>query len=547
MRPALDPAVQELIASGTRLPVTRPAGPTARSFLMCRRVDADGRLLRLFSGPIGCGKTSALFQDNTFFLPMLQPPDPGDGVRRFKHTVVHRNYRRLWSGPIPTFFKVVPVAERDWTGSKDGPAAHILRTKHPTDGGLIEVITEFGAIGDLDAETFARGYETTRVSLMEADQLAPDVLEWMEGRTGRYPKRKGGSFPRFRGVDMDMNAPEFGSWPEPYLDGDHPEWNIFSAPPAVIETGPGAFRPNPEAENLDNLPPGYYATEGKQTWYIRRMLQNKRGIDPKGAPVYEEFDPHRHVAAVELEPDPSLPLGIAFDQGLYPAGVIGQRTGDGRIRFIEEIVAAPGTGPTRFGEIVNATLSHPRYAAWGASERNAVVRRAEQIMAGADPAGFFGGDQQSEAAEDREWVVKLARVTKLRIRPACAHRYNRPSIRQDPLKKLMTRRDGHGEFFQMCPLKCRTLRRGYAAGYQWSTVKEAHGSGVRVVRTIKKNEFSHPCEAGEYLVMMLGGVSDFRDREEPSRSANAVRPTRAITDDHDPRLRQRDRGPRRGA
>lgn len=476
-----------------------PPGPTSLAFVNCK-----DKFVRAFNGPIGCGKTTTVFADNAIYIPWMQKRSPRDGWRRIKVTVVAKDYRKLWRGPIPTFRKLIPIVEKDWVGGTNNPALYTFKTRHPVDEGPIEVIFEFVAIGDQDAEEFMRGYESTRFLLMEADIQAPEVLHFAAGRAGRYPPMSDGG-PVFAGVDMDFNAPEFGSWMYDWMQKPLKHRALFKAPPAMLKYGPSHYEINPVAENLKNLPEGYYEQqiEGEPDYYIRRMILNKPGYNRHNLPVFEEYDDDVHCAARPLEPDLRLPLGIAFDQDLHPAAAVGQMSLDGQFRVIEELVPEPGTGPSAFGAEVNQLLAQPRYAEFPAAA----------IVAGCDPQGFYGGDEQSDKLSDREWALKVARVTKLKIRPACAN--NSLELRIDPLKvRMMERRRDQSPKFLICPVKCPTIRAGLSQGYHYRKVKLATEHGIQYAVAPVKNQYSHPVEAMQYLHLILGGYAQFRDRDE---------------------------------
>src|SRR5690606_4374202 len=124
---------------------------------------------------------------------------------------------------------------------------------------------------------------------------------------------------------------------------------------------------SPQAENRENLPPGYYEAQavGQPDWYVRRMIRNEFGYSRDGRPVYPEFSDARHVAAEALRPGPGLRLVIGADAGLTPAATIWQRLPNGQWRCLDELVAESGAGmgAKRFGEALNRLLAEPHYRA----------------------------------------------------------------------------------------------------------------------------------------------------------------------------------------
>lgn len=84
-------------------------------------------------------------------------------------------------------------------------------------------------------EAFARGFEVTGFYLNELDLLAPEVLQFLPGRTGRYPDMSHGGL-SWSGVIADFNAPDTDSW---IYHG------FFEAPPRGYRCCPARPRPRP--------------------------------------------------------------------------------------------------------------------------------------------------------------------------------------------------------------------------------------------------------------------------------------------------------------
>lgn len=318
--------------------VWTPPGPVSAA---CYNAMGD---VQAEMGPIGSGKTT-LFLMKIIKVARLQKPSPRDGVRRVKACVVHGNYRQLWRATIPSWWKRMPQSVGEWVGSAGGPATHKILFD---DGqGRIELIVDFVAIGDNRAEDILRGYEPTLFFLNEADLLASDVLPYCRGRVGRYPDIADGG-PSWYGVFMDFNAPNVEDWIYRIFFEDRPPgFEIFVQPSGLSD----------QAENLDNLPAGYYTNQlaGQPEWYVRRMIRNEFGYSRDGMPVYPEFIDSFHVADHVLEPLPGLPLKIGGDAGRSPAAIIGQRTATGQWRILDEIIAT-NMGANGFGKVVAQRL-----------------------------------------------------------------------------------------------------------------------------------------------------------------------------------------------
>ena len=466
-----------------------PPGPVALAFR--RATDT----VQALNGPVGGGKTTTLFEKFCMVQPMKQPPSPIDGVRRRVITVVHQDYRKLWRGPIPTYWKIFPknMADSTWTGGRNDPATHEMKFEHVRDGGPVHVTVNFIAIGDQDPEDVMRGYETSDWLLMEADLLAEDVFTYAMTRLARAPGREHGDLLN-PAIGCDFNAPQFESWVYERMTG---EWaasrRLYQQPPAAFEVQKGIFELNPDCENLHNLDQGYYPRQieelkARDIDLVRRFICNRPGYSKIGLPCYgEEYDDEVHAAKQALDPDPRLPLYLGVDAGGSPAAQLGQVKPGGRLWLLGEIIGAPGTGPQRFGAQINEVLASPRFS---------MFERAD-MMAFPDPSAFYGGDQESQGVADLDWVTKLREKTGIDCRSPGS---NAILPRLTAVKNLLIL-PGRYPGLLLCPRHCPVTRRGFAQGYQFSKVERANNSGIYVPPVPVKNEYSHPHDAVQYLAM----------------------------------------------
>ena len=139
------------------------------------------------------------------------------------------------------------------------------------------------------------------------------------------------------------------------------KWNFYKQPPGMLESQadnpdalPGGGRlwaNNPKAENVKNLPVGYYEQQlgDKQLDWIECYVGGKYVYVQEGKPVWHEFDDTIMVDQ-DLGLDLSLPLHVGLDFGLTPAAVIGQRYASGKWHILDEIVTED-MGLERFGQM----------------------------------------------------------------------------------------------------------------------------------------------------------------------------------------------------
>ena len=324
----------------------RPPGPVAAAFINDREHDAC-----LIMGPVGSGKTNALIFKLLRTVATLVPPLKS-GVIQAKAALVRADYRTLYATTLPTWWGWFPqdYPGSDWVGGADRPASHGVRFITPR-GRKIELFMEFKALGDKRVEDVMRGWEGTIFLTNETDLMTEDELEFGLQRTRRFPRRADiehdAALPSF--VFGDLNAPgDPENWVvKRFLDKSLPRHKLYVQPSGL----------SPQAENIDNLQPGYYRAlaETMEPWKVDRFVHGKIGYDRSGLPVYPEFDQRLNVSATPLTPLAGVPIHIGLDGFLHPAAVIVQRRPNLQIAVLEEFYFGR-VGPTRFGEMLAAAL-----------------------------------------------------------------------------------------------------------------------------------------------------------------------------------------------
>lgn len=471
-------------------------GPKSLEFMQL-----DGPFLQGLCGPIGSAKTSTVCV-KVAKLAQMQPPSPIDGVRYFKVGAVRDTYRQLEMALLPSWYEWFPKEAGEWVGGKNEPGRHTLRYRL-ADGSVVELVAEFIAIGDNNAEDVLRGYNVTCWLLNEMDLVARDVYRYCRGRAGRYPSMEHGG-PRWYGILGDMNGPLYGSWPlEAFYSGD---------PDAVLIQQPSGR--SPDAENLHNLPAGYYDRQlaGADEPYIRRMIDALPGFSRAGKPVYPEFNDDFHAAAHALEPVEGLPLLLGGDAGRTPAVIVGQKLPGGRLVLLDEICTQQ-TGAKTMGRLVNELLAD-RYPAWAARKGRAAVYGEEApIQAWGDPAAGNG----TELDDDETWLEIMSSVTGIRWRPApCPD--NNLEIRLGAVRDLLTTNIDGRPGLLVSP-RCRMIREGFNQDYRYRRLKVTNQE-VYDEKPDKRSAHSHPHDALQYLAVGALGYAGVLGRRKAAVSAD---------------------------
>jgi hypothetical protein len=272
------------------------------------------------------------------------------------------------------------------------------------------------------------------------------------------------------------------------------KWEFFRQPGGVIEAdlaelpeNPEAndciysagrwWQKNPKAENISNLPAGYYQQMllGKNLDWIRCYAEGKYTYVQEGRPVWPEYDDN--MMSADLEYNPELPIQIGLDFGLTPAAVIGQKTNAGTWNVLHEIVTFD-MGLERFGQQLLGEL-------------NARFPKA-QVMIWGDPAGM-----QRDAIYEVTAFDHL-RTLGLRAQPTPSNDFKvRREAAAAPMQRLIQGKPG-----LIVDKSCKLLRKSLAGGYHFKRVSV--GSGQERFRDApNKNEHSHVGDAFGYL--LLGG------------------------------------------
>lgn len=321
-----------------------PVGPVAEAFVN------DDRLITAIMGPYGSAKTTSCIR-KALLMTLWQSPGP-DGVRRSRGCVVRDTYSQLETNVLESWFSWFPkdMPGSEWNGRQ---MRHIVRMRvNMMDGQPpveIEMDVYFRAMGDQKAEDVLKGLELTWLWLNEVDTLDAKVLQFGLPRCGRYPAAKNGGC-QWYGVIADFNAPDEDNWTyellvEQKLPIDEAALELLRA--KVGERyGIGFHRQpggrEPDAENLRNLPEGYYEgmiASGMPAEHVARFVDNKFGQVFTGQRVFPEYNTEIHRAKEEIGADPHLPLLFGLDGGRTPALVVAQLDPEiDQLRILREVV-----------------------------------------------------------------------------------------------------------------------------------------------------------------------------------------------------------------
>ena len=441
--------------------------------------------IRIVNGPAGSGKTSWMFVE---LLRRAQQQAPGqDGVRRTKWGVGRLTYAVLISNTMQSAKKML------------GPLFKPRESIPPTvtgrfdlpDGTKVETVFEFLSLDGEDAMNRLLGGEWTGFCLDEVSELPEKILHAVLRRVGRYPSGAMG-MPTWTGVIAVQNGPIEGHWTQKYELGENAELladlaaemakanpnqpprpflHMFRQPAGLLRpdpTDPAArWRPNPAAENVENLPGGYayyFAMLAEpDDAKIKAFVEGEYAPLKKGKVVFPQFRRELHVITSDkVRVPPGLPLGLSFDFGRTPVCGIYARHPSGRLVMLEEVMGEDMAIETLARSLL-LPLLHSKY------------RGSRIEWATGDPAGETGGQGMEMSPYGVLWELGIP------IENPGGGNNIRPRI--EAVQRFLTRLDSAGQPMLQIRENCTFAIEAMARSYIYEEASKNHPDIVRDVPT----------------------------------------------------------------
>ena len=423
----------------------------------------DDHFVRALMGPIGSGKSVACCVD--LLMKAFKQKPNSDGIRKTRFAVIRNTYRELVDTTILTFFDWFPE-HLDLYLKKD---MKITAEVPQPDRTLVHMEFLFRALDKPDDIKKLLSLELTGAWINEAREIPKAIMDMLIGRLGRYPNMRDGG-PTWHGLIMDTNPPDSDHWWYKLFEVDNPNsYALFKQPSGT----------SPEAENTENLPPGYYTNmqDGKDKEWVNVYVHGQYGFVMDGKPVFSEYKDDIHYSDEEIKIPSDATIIIGIDFGLTPAATFGYLTASQRWLVFDELVTE-NMGAATFSKLLNSHINkyYPKnkLEIWG------------------DPAGDFRA-QTDETTPfeilDKNGIVAWPTYT------------NDFIIRREAVAGPMMRLDHSGNTGFLVGPKCINLRKALAGGYKY---KRMSVSGQeRFQDKPDKGKYSHVADALQYL--MLGG------------------------------------------
>lgn len=430
-------------------------------------------------GPLGSGKTIESCQK--LFDAMCKQEPNRDFIRPSRWYAVRNTYSDLLTTTVKDWLSLYGELGKYSDGNKKPPTQKLDFDLE--DGTTVHAELVFIALDRPDSVKKLRGSQVTGFWLNEMKELPKAVVDMADLRHGRYPsKASGGVTPTWHGMLGDTNAPDDDHWYYNLSEEVKPEsWRFHKQPGGLIPVGDG-FELNPDAENLINLPDGYYmkGMEGKAKDWILVNLCNEYGVVMSGKPVYPEYVDSVHCMKEFYKPDPRLPIILGCDFGRTPACAFIQYDPDmGRYIGFDEFNTINMSASTFAPELKRyIDMNYPNF---------------KFEVGGADPAGKNRGEQVEVSA------IQILRKHGINVQGVHT---NDPLVRRSSLVNNLTRMCMDGKPAFMISPKCKMWRKGLNGGFCYLRIQVIGDEKYK--DQPDKNKYSHICEAGEYGLMSAG-------------------------------------------
>ena len=461
-----------------------------------RFFDSDA-FIRGLSGPFGSGKSSACAIE--IAQRGLKVPRGPDGVRRSRYAVVRSTTKQLQDTTERTWLSWFPPYQfGDWTPSKHDYVLRNLKGDGDDKGAVIEVL--FRALDRPDQIRDLLSLDLTGAWVNEGRETEWPIIDALQGRLGRFPRRA--DVPHFwSGLWMDTNQPDVDSdWFKFFEEADHTESvaklaRVPGFEGMTVDTYRQLFKQpsglSQQAENLKNLPPGYYErlAIGKSPEWIRIYIHGEYGFEMDGKAVWPEYSDELHCPSDKAKmpkPVQGIPIVRGWDSsGLTPACVFTQITPRGQWIVFDEMVASE-MGATAIGQAVldHSARYYPGFTFWDVG----------------DPAGA------QRSPTDMRTYFDVLHGMGIMIEPAIQTLEIRLESVRKPLRTLV---DGRPQF--VLHPRCKVLRRALLGGYHFRRMRI---TGERYTNTPDKNSFSHVADGLGYAGTRVFGAGILMPRDD---------------------------------
>lgn len=417
-----------------------------------RFMQDDVSIARFLMGPVGSGKTTGCIYE-LLRRCAEQSPDPRDGRRRTRWAIVRNTLQQIKTTVLKDIQEIL-------TGIVQFKVSE--STIYVNAG---EVYSEWLLI-PLDTVEDQRRLLSTQLTgayVNEWREVSPDLVSALIGRLGRYPSKMVGG-PSWHGLIADSNpGTQDSPWYEK-LELDLPDnWGFYKQPSGL----------SPEAENVENLPDGYYDNlmQGADKDWIEGHVHGEWMPSLAGTAVFRaSFDPEEHITNDAIRTTPGSPVCVGLDLGRTPTAIVGQLDWKGRLVIFDELLGKD-TGLEQFLRTeLTPLLMQDKYARC-------------PVYICFDPAGMAKSQLTEHNALD---IIKRHRFVGV---PAPT---NDITQRLDAVRYYMLQRDGF-----LIDARCRSLIQALKFHYKFKRKRDGDLTDV----PDKNHPWSDIADALQYLCL----------------------------------------------
>lgn len=408
-------------------------------------------------GPYGSAKTTGAIM-KIVYMAGLQAPSPVDGIRRTRVVWVRNTAPQLSDTSLKSWnmwFKDGTAGE--WKATQK---IFILRF------GDVECEVMFRALDTVDDVSKVLSLEVTFAVLDEFVQIKTEIREGLSGRCGRYPPKIEGGATNFGMFGASNPGEEDTDWHNFLIENKPENVSYFHQPSGL----------SPDAENTENLPPGYYQNLalGKSPSWQKQFIEAEWGFSVAGKPVIPTFSRDFHVAKTHLIPNPNSVLGIGYDPGMNSAFLLGQLDMYGRLLVLDELILE-GYGAQRACTDRLIPLLNQKY-------------RGFEVVIAPDPACQSRTQTNESSVLDVLKEQRFKKYWSTKVGPT-----NLITPRLAAIEGYTTRLTEKGPALVIDP-RCRGIIKALGSGWRYEKTK---GGAEKEVP--EKNLSSHPGDALTYL------------------------------------------------
>jgi len=429
--------------------------PTVQDFMR-----DDTHRIRVIVGPLGSGKTMGCIME---LLRRSCEQKPYNGVRYTRWACIRNTLQQLRQTVMADTMQYLGSCAHYYTTD----STIQLRLRLP-DG--TSVHSDWMLL-PLDSKDDVRRLLSLQLSgawINELREVPFEIIRPLLGRVGRYPsKALGGS--SWRGIICDTNPWDTDSpYHERMVLNPRPGWGLYHQPSAL----------GPTAENVDNLPDGYYQDlmEDHDVDWTTVHVESQWGTSNAGQAVFRKtFHAPTHVRDMGVVVNPNKPVMVGLDFGRTPCAIIGQHDNYGRAILMKEVITE-GMGLLQMvEEHLKPILLNPPFA-------------GRRVFIVGDPAG----KQRSQVTEETPFDV-LKSLGFLAY-PASTNEINGRLLAVERLLRLTVMGEPG---LQISRAGCPTLIRALGNNYRYRRRRDGQFDDIPE----KLHPWSDICDALQYFCL----------------------------------------------